>query len=80
MNSSTAPLNQVLLHPDRRFGADLDAWLIDVGGDGLEQAIADPAAILPAIREAQLLGLGGSGFPTHVKWEFVSKEPNDKDK
>ncbi len=73
-------LNQVLLHPDRRFGADLDAWLIDVGGDGLENAIAEPEAILPMIREAKLLGLGGSGFPTHIKWESVANEPNNQDK
>ncbi len=73
-------LNQVLLHPDRRFGADLDTWLIDVGGDGLEKAIADPENILPTIRRANLLGLGGSGFPTHIKWEFVANEPSDQDK
>ncbi len=80
MSQSAALLNQVLLHPGRRFGADLDAWLIDIGGDGLEKAIAEPDSILPMIREAQLLGLGGSGFPTHVKWEYVANEPNQQDK
>ncbi len=73
-------LNQVLLHPDRRFGADLDTWLVDIGGDGLENALQNPETILPTIREAKLLGLGGSGFPTHIKWEFVANEPNDQDK
>ncbi len=80
MSDTSSTLNQVLLHPDRRFGADLDAWLIDIGGDGLEQAITDPDSILPTIKEAQLLGLGGSGFPTHIKWEFVANEPNNQDK
>ena len=73
-------LNQVLLHPDRRFGADLETWLIDIGGEGLEKAIEDPGSILPTIRTANLLGLGGSGFPTHVKWEFIASQPNDQNK
>ncbi len=80
MSLEQSKLNQVLLHPDRRFGADLDAWLIDIGGDGLEKAIANPASILPTIREANLLGLGGSGFPTHIKWESIANEPNNQDK
>ncbi|MBC8519290.1 MAG: SLBB domain-containing protein [Gammaproteobacteria bacterium] len=78
--SDLSKLNQVLLHPDRRFGADLDTWLVDIGGDGLEKAILNPEHILPTIREAKLLGLGGSGFPTHIKWEFVANEPSDQDK
>ena len=73
-------LNQVLLHPDRRFGADLETWLIDIGGEGLEKAIEDPGSILPTIRTANLLGRGGSGFPTHVKWEFIASQPNDQNK
>ncbi len=73
-------LNQVLLHPDRRFGADLETWLIDIGGEGLEKAIEDPGSILPTIRTANLLGLGGSGFPTYVKWEFIASQPNDQNK
>mgnify|MGYP003989862881 FL=1 len=78
--SQTSPLTQVLLLPDRRFGADLETWLIDIGGEGLEKAIQAPDEILPTIRTANLLGLGGSGFPTHVKWEFIANESNDQDK
>ena len=44
--SDLSKLNQVLLHPDRRFGADLDTWLVDIGGDGLEKAILNPEHIL----------------------------------
>ena len=73
-------LNQVLLHPDRRFGADLETWLIDIGGEGLEKSSEYPGSILPTIRTANLLGLGGSGFPTHVKWEFIASQPNDQNK
>ncbi len=73
-------LNQLLLHPDRRFGADLETWLVDIGGEGLENALKDPYSILPAICEAQLRGMGGSGFPVATKWSATAEEPNDQDK
>lgn len=72
-------LNQVLLHPAGRVGADLEAWLDHVGGQGLKKALQDSAALVPMIKEAGLPGLGGSGFPVHVKWEAVAKqESRDK--
>ena len=42
-------LNQVLLKNDIRVGAELDAWLACGGGEGLANALRDPAAIIPAI-------------------------------
>ena len=73
-------LNQVLLHENNRVGADLAAWLQGVGGEGLEKALAAPEAIIPLIKEAGLRGLGGSGFPTYKKWEFVAAQDNRKEK
>jgi NADH-quinone oxidoreductase subunit F len=73
-------LNQVLLHPDNRVGADLDAWLAHVGGKGLEAALKDPEALVPMIKAAGLPGLGGSGFPVHVKWEAVAQQKEARDK
>lgn len=73
-------LNQVLLHENNRVGADLDAWLAGVGGNGLEKALAAPEAIIPLIEQAGLRGLGGSGFPTYKKWGFVAAQDNRKDK
>ncbi len=73
-------LNQVLLHESNRIGADLDAWLSGAGGKGLSKALQDPQAIIPLIKEAGLRGLGGSGFPTYKKWEFVAAQDNRKDK
>lgn len=73
-------LNQVLLHESNRVGADLEAWLAANGGSGLEQALKDTRAIIPLIKDAGLRGLGGSGFPTYKKWEFVAAQDNSKEK
>lgn len=73
-------LNQVLLHESNRVGADLAAWLSGVGGKGLEKALQAPQAVIPLIKEAGLRGLGGSGFPTYKKWEFVAAQDPRKEK
>jgi len=72
--------NQVLLHEDNRIGAVLDAWIDGQGGDGLAVALEAPSAIIEIIKAAGLRGLGGSGFPTYKKWEFVAAQPNSGDK
>nr|WP_282572187.1 NADH-ubiquinone oxidoreductase-F iron-sulfur binding region domain-containing protein [Roseomonas acroporae] len=55
-------------------GADLDAWLRVGGGEALRRALADRAAVIPAIEAAGLRGLGGAGFPTHRKWAAVAAQ------
>lgn len=73
-------LNQVLLHEKNRIGADFEQW-VEVGGtEALKLAVADPAAVIDAIKDAGLRGLGGSGFPTHVKWKFLVDKVTDGDK
>ncbi|MDH5784938.1 MAG: SLBB domain-containing protein [Chromatiales bacterium] len=73
-------LNQVLFHENSRVGADLKAWESTIGAQGLSKALADTAAIIPMIEQAGLRGLGGSGFPTFKKWQFVAAQPNEQDK
>lgn len=73
-------LNQVLLHKNNRFGADFQQWLKVGGGKGLRKAIADSAFVHETIKEAELRGLGGSGFPTHVKWSFLLNQKTKGDK
>ncbi len=74
------PLNQVLLHRDNRVGADFDRWLANHGGEGLQIALQDLSSLIPQIREAGLRGLGGSGFPTYKKWEFVAAQKEARER
>ena len=69
-------LNQVLLHKNSRVGADYTLWKNGWGGQGLKNALKHPADIISKIKDAGLLGLGGSGFPTYIKWQAVAEEPN----
>ena len=74
------PLNQVPLHRDNRVGADFDRWLANHGGEGLQIALQDLSSLIPQIREAGLRGLGGSGFPTYKKWEFVAAQKEARER
>ncbi len=69
-------MNAVLTASEFQVVADLDKWLSVGGGEGLQQALADPDAIVPTIKAAGLRGLGGAGFPTHVKWAAVASQPS----
>jgi NADH-quinone oxidoreductase subunit F len=66
-------MNKVLLHPNSQ-GNNFLNWLKGNGGDGLEKALSDPECIIPMIKDAGLRGLGGSGFPTWKKWQFVADQ------
>ncbi len=65
-------LNQVLMREQGRVGADLPAWLAHGGGEGLVQALAEPARVIARIEQADLRGMGGAGFATHRKWAPVA--------
>ena len=76
-------LNQVLLHTSARVGANIAAWQEGPGIDGLENAlqmIERGESIVELVKQAGLLGLGGSGFPTWKKWEPMAAQSNDRDK
>ncbi len=75
-----AKLNQVLLHKKSCVGANLSAWLHQQGQKGLEKALKNHEDIISVIKTAGLRGLGGSGFPTHVKWTAIAQQPNNTDK
>ena len=73
-------LNEVLFNPHSRVGTNLDSWFAGVGGKGLRRALETPLELIPTIREADLRGLGGSGFPTHKKWSYVAEQQDPEAK
>ena len=46
------------------------------GYKALEKALNDmsPAEVVEEVKKAKLVGRGGAGFPTGLKWELVSKD------
>lgn len=80
METPQVGASQVLLHPERRVGADMARWRSSGGGAALARAIQNPAAVREEIRLAELHGLGGSGFPAWRKWEAVAAEVPKPDK
>ena len=72
-------MKKVLLD-SKSYGNSLSNWLNAYGGDGLEIALSGSHNILSIIEEAGLRGLGGSGFPTYKKWQFVSDQKPSPDK
>jgi NADH-quinone oxidoreductase subunit F len=73
-------LNTNLLHPQQRVGENMARWREAAGGVALRQGMINPAAILSAVKDADLRGLGGSGFPVWRKWEAVANEAANPDK
>lgn len=69
-------LNQVLLHPSRLVGSDLNAWLASGGGEGLLNALSEPNSIINTLEDAGLCGMGGAGFPTFHKWAAMAQSPS----
>ncbi|HPB25668.1 MAG TPA: NAD(P)H-dependent oxidoreductase subunit E [Bacteroidales bacterium] len=48
-------------------------------GAGLAKALGmDPKSVIGEIKESNLRGRGGAGFPTGLKWDFCSRESGDK--
>lgn len=59
--------NTLLMHPSRSVGADLQAWIKVGGGEGLLAALANAGNIINTLRDANLAGMGGAGFPSWRK-------------
>lgn len=48
-------------------------------GKGIAKALTmSPREVIAEIRESNLRGRGGAGFPTGLKWDFCSRETGDK--
>jgi formate dehydrogenase beta subunit len=58
------------------------AWSSDPYGDGEKYGVVrrlvttkDWDGVLAVLKEAELRGMGGAGFPTSMKWDLVRKQP-----
>jgi [NiFe] hydrogenase diaphorase moiety large subunit len=48
-------------------------------GSAVQKAVArKPEEVIGEIKKANLLGRGGAGFPTGLKWEFCRREKSDR--
>ncbi|HEX8373928.1 MAG TPA: NAD(P)H-dependent oxidoreductase subunit E, partial [Geminicoccaceae bacterium] len=69
------------VHPDVPVYPDLDAYRA-AGGYGLLERLLSGAAtveaVIAALSDAGLRGLGGAGFPTGRKWSLVRAEPGPR--
>ena len=69
--SLTTPLTRNV-HPDRR-PTDMAAYEANGGYQGLRAAVGklSPQECLQVLKDSNLRGRGGAGFPTGMKWSFV---------
>ncbi|HEY6888346.1 MAG TPA: NAD(P)H-dependent oxidoreductase subunit E, partial [Solirubrobacter sp.] len=65
--------------PEPVFASLLTEPVLTRPGDwsGYEKALdGTPEDLLEAVKEADVKGRGGAGFPAGMKWEFAAKSPN----
>ena len=55
----------------------LDAYRERGGYQAFEKALKTmtPAEVVETVKASRLVGRGGAGFPTGLKWELVAREP-----
>lgn len=70
----------LLRHRDVPDIDKLDVYLANGGYDGLKKAINEysPDDVLGIVRQANVKGRGGAGFPAGIKWGFIPKDAPDK--
>ena len=68
-------------HPEMPSHIGFDDYVAD-GGYATLRACLDGSRpvddVIATLKDSSLRGLGGAGFPTGMKWEFVRKEPGPR--
>jgi len=57
------------------YGVDIDSYLAHGGYDVLKKALkAKPEELVQEIKDSEIRGRGGAGFPAGVKWGFIDRK------
>ena len=79
--AARAVTGEVAEAPEPAGGSMLDEPVLLRRGDwsGLRRALAEmsPEELVAEVKEANVRGRGGAGFPAGVKWEFAARAPGD---
>ncbi|HUP64726.1 MAG TPA: NADH-quinone oxidoreductase subunit NuoF [Thermoanaerobaculia bacterium] len=68
------PLKILTANIDKPNSASIDTYLQSGGYAALKTALAmKPDEVIQAVKDSELRGRGGAGFPTGMKWGFVPK-------
>ncbi|MBF0406883.1 MAG: NADH-quinone oxidoreductase subunit NuoF [Candidatus Riflebacteria bacterium] len=66
--------NVLLKNRGNKKATDLAVYQKNGGYEALKKALTiEPAEIVSMVKDAQLRGRGGAGFPTGLKWSFLPK-------
>ncbi|MBD3184843.1 NADP oxidoreductase [Candidatus Poribacteria bacterium] len=58
---------------------DIESFISNGGFAGLKKAMdMTPSEVIQEIKDSNLRGRGGAGFPTGLKWDFASKAKGDE--
>ncbi|HDZ87209.1 MAG TPA: NADH-quinone oxidoreductase subunit F, partial [Nitrospirae bacterium] len=67
----------LLKNVDNPRSTDIREYRKSGGYKGLKKAVEmEPGKIVDEVKKSGLRGRGGAGFPTGMKWDFASRDPN----
>ncbi|MCD6151044.1 MAG: NADP oxidoreductase, partial [Deltaproteobacteria bacterium] len=68
----------LLKNIDKLNSQDIETFISSGGYKALEKALSmKPENIIVEVKKSKLIGRGGAGFPTGLKWEFTRKEKGE---